>query len=151
MGSELRGETDALPPPKRILIIDDETAIQSVVQFGIQMIAGWEVLTAGSGAQGIQIAQREPLDAILLDLNLPDMDGRAIAQALQSQATTATIPIIFLTAEPVDLRPSKGSDPDLGQACDGRGIITKPFNALQLPAQIARILQWSLVDENSVG
>lgn len=121
---------------KRILIIDDEEAIQTVVQFGIKMAAGWEVLTASSGTIGIQTAQTEQPDAILLDVMMPDMDGIATFKALQSHIQTEHIPVILLTA--------KAQTAERRQFNDLRvsGVITKPFNSLDLPGQIAKILHW---------
>ncbi len=123
-------------PTKRILIIDDEETIQTVVQFGIKMSAGWDVLTAGSGAQGIQIAQLEKPDVILLDVMMNDMDGIATFKALQAHAKTGQIPVIFLTAKAQT--GEKRQFNDLGVS----GVITKPFNSLNLPEQIAHILHW---------
>lgn len=121
---------------RRILIIDDEETIQTVVQFGIRMAAGWEVLTAASGPQGIQTAQTGRPDVILLDVMMPDMDGIATFKALQSHEETKQIPVIFLTAKAQTAE--KRQFNDLGVS----GVITKPFNSLDLPEQIARILHW---------
>jgi two-component system, OmpR family, alkaline phosphatase synthesis response regulator PhoP len=123
---------------KRILIIDDEETIQTVVQFGIKMTAGWEVLTAGSGSLGIQTAQTEKPDAILLDVMMPEMDGIATFKALQSHAETENIPVILLTAKAQTAEKRQFSE--LGVS----GVITKPFNSLDLPEQISKILHWQL-------
>jgi two-component system, OmpR family, alkaline phosphatase synthesis response regulator PhoP len=61
--------------PKRVLIIDDEESIQTVVQFGLKIAAGWEVLVASSGREGIARAQADRPDTILLDVMMPEMDG----------------------------------------------------------------------------
>jgi two-component system, OmpR family, alkaline phosphatase synthesis response regulator PhoP len=121
---------------KRILIIDDEETIQTVVQFGIRMTAGWEVLTANSGLNGIETAQTEQPDAILLDVMMPEMDGIATFRALQAHPKTQPIPVILLTAKAQTA--DKRQFNDLGVS----GVITKPFNSLDLPEQIARILHW---------
>jgi CheY-like chemotaxis protein len=123
---------------KRILIIDDEETIQTVVKFGIHMAAGWEVLTASSGPQGIQTAQSELLDAILLDVMMPEMDGITTFQTLQTHPETEQIPVIFLTAKAQTAE--KRQFNDLGVS----GVITKPFNSLDLPLQIAKILHWEV-------
>ncbi|BAZ51566.1 complementary adaptation response regulator homolog [Nostoc sp. NIES-4103] len=123
---------------KRILIIDDEESIQTVVQFGIRMAAGWDVFTASSGPKGIQTAQTEQPDVILLDVMMPDMDGIATFKALQSHPETEHIPVIFLTAKAQTSE--KRQFHDLGVS----GVITKPFNSLDLPDQIAKILHWQL-------
>lgn len=121
---------------RRILIIDDEETIQTVVQFGIRMTVDWDVLTAATGAEGMAIAHTEHPDVILLDVMLPDMDGMAIVNALHKTATTTAIPIILLTATVPLAEPHQCSH--LGVS----GVITKPFNSLHLPAQICRLLRW---------
>lgn len=121
---------------KRVLIIDDEETIQTVVQFGIKMAAGWEVLTADSGEQGIQTAQAEKPDVILLDMIMPDMDGIATFRVLQSRSETEQIPVILLTAK------TQTADTQQFNKLGIRGVITKPFNSLNLPEQITQILHW---------
>lgn len=123
-------------PTKRILIVDDEESIQTVVQFGIQMVADWDVLIASSGPQGIKTACDESPDAILLDVMMPDMDGIATFKALQSDPQTSQIPVIFLTAKAQTSE--KRQFNDLGVS----GVITKPFNSLDLPDQIVKMLDW---------
>lgn len=121
---------------KLILIVDDEESIQTVVQFGIQMVADWEVLIASSGPQGIKIASDRLPDVILLDVMMPDMDGIATFKALQSDPQTAQIPVIFLTAKAQTSERRQFND--LGVS----GVITKPFNSLDLPEQISKVLDW---------
>jgi CheY-like chemotaxis protein len=61
---------------RRILIIDDDDDIREVAALTLETVAGWEVLTANSGANGIQRAREENPDAILLDVMMPGMDTR---------------------------------------------------------------------------
>jgi CheY-like chemotaxis protein len=121
---------------KRLLIIDDEEAIRTVVKFGISLAAGWEVLSASSGRMGIETAERELPDAILLDVMMPEMDGIATFKALQANPITAKIPAIFLTAKAQTAERRQFSD--LGVS----GTISKPFNSLDLPDRIAKMLNW---------
>jgi CheY-like chemotaxis protein len=121
---------------KRLLTIDDEEAIQTVIKFGINMAAGWEVLSASSGKMGIDTAQRELPDAILLDVMMPEMDGIATFKSLQANPITAGIPVIFLTAKAQAAERRQFND--LGVS----GVITKPFNSLDLPDRITKILNW---------
>jgi CheY-like chemotaxis protein len=121
---------------KRVLIIDDEETIQKVVQFGIQMISGWQVLKANSGFEGIHAAQTQLPDVILLDVMMPEMDGLTTFKKLQADPITAQIPVIFLTAKAQTAETRQFQD--LGVS----GVITKPFNSLDLPEQIAKILHW---------
>jgi CheY-like chemotaxis protein len=121
---------------KRLLIIDDEEAIQIVVTFGIRIAAGWEVLSASNGKIGIETAERELPDAILLDVMMPEMDGIATFKALQANPITAKIPTIFLTAKAQTAERRQFTD--LGVS----GTISKPFNSIDLPDRIAKILNW---------
>jgi CheY-like chemotaxis protein len=121
---------------KRLLMIDDEEAIQTVVKFGINIAAGWEVLAANGGKIGIMIALQELPDAILLDVMMPEMDGITTFKALQANPITSKIPVIFLTAKAQTAEQRQFDD--LGVS----GVITKPFNSLDLPAKIAKILHW---------
>lgn len=80
---------------KRVLIIDDEETIQTVVQFGIRLTVGWDVITASSGPTGIDTAKTERPDVILLDVMMPEMDGIATFKVLQANPETEQIPVIF--------------------------------------------------------
>jgi two-component system, OmpR family, alkaline phosphatase synthesis response regulator PhoP len=121
---------------RRILIIDDEEAIQTVVQFGLQLAAGWQVMTASSGAEGITRAQTEQPDLILLDVMMPEMDGMDTFQELQKYTVTQLIPVIFLTAK------AQASDQRLFNNVGVNGVITKPFNSLDLAKQICLVMDW---------
>jgi DNA-binding response OmpR family regulator len=122
--------------PKRILLIDDEDGARRIIQFSLEAAAGWEVLTASSGAEGLRLAEAEQLDLILLDVMMPDLDGSATFQRLQENPKTRSIPVIMLTAKasPADHQPLV----ELGIA----GIVTKPFKIPALIAQIRAILNW---------
>lgn len=121
---------------KRVLLIDDEAAIQTVVRFGLKMSANWEVLVASSGPEGILKAQTEQPDIILLDVMMPEMDGLATFRSLQKHHATRSIPVIFLTAK------AQASEKRLLSDVGVNGVITKPFNALDLATQICKVLDW---------
>ncbi|MEB3292447.1 MAG: response regulator [Synechococcales bacterium] len=120
---------------KRILIIDDEADIQAVAQLALQTVAGWQVSLASSGSEGVDKAAIEQPDAILLDVMMPEMDGFATLQALQSQPTTQAIPVILMTA--------KTALPQAVESPSYAGMIPKPFKAMQLAQQISLALCWS--------
>lgn len=122
--------------PKRILLIDDEDGARRIIQFSLEAAAGWEVLTAASGVEGLSIAQIQQPDAILLDVMMPDLDGPATFQQLQENPVTRSIPVIMLTAKasPIEHQPLL----ELGIA----GIITKPFKIPALITQIRATLNW---------
>ncbi|MGL5794412.1 MAG: response regulator [Waterburya sp.] len=123
---------------KRILLIDDEETIREVVQVGIEIEAGWQVAIASSGLEGIDLAQRQQPDAILLDVMMPDMDGISTLSNLKANAQTCAIPVIFLTAKTQSTE--KNELQNLGVV----DVITKPFNSMTLASQIAKILKWEI-------
>jgi CheY-like chemotaxis protein len=121
---------------KRILIIDDEEDIRDITQLGLEMSAGWQVLTAGSGQEGIALAAAHQPDLILLDVMMPDMDGRATFANLQANPQTEQIPVILVTAK------IQASDQESFTNLAIAGVLTKPFRPMNLAEQIRKILQW---------
>lgn len=122
---------------RKILLVDDEDDIREVAQMSLEMTAGWEVVTAPSGAEGLRMAASERPDAILLDVMMPGMDGPATARALKAAEDTAAIPIILLTAK-VQAADRRRFD-DLGVA----GILAKPFDPMALAEQVREVLGWA--------
>ncbi len=123
---------------KRILVIDDEERIREVVRACLEDLGGWEAIAATSAKEGLLLAQAHSLDAILLDVSMPDMDGFVFFEKLQENPVSQSIPVILLTAKvlPDDrLRFAK-----MGVA----GVISKPFNPVTISEQVAEILGWSL-------
>jgi CheY-like chemotaxis protein len=121
---------------KRILIIDDEADIRQVAALSLEAVAGWDVVTANSGARGIETAVDEQPDAILLDVMMPEMDGPTTFDHLQRDPRTAHIPVMLLTAK------VQGSDQRIFASLGVRAVLFKPFDPLTLPNQIADVLGW---------
>ncbi|MEO6863409.1 MAG: response regulator [Microcoleus sp.] len=124
---------------KRILVIDDEQNLCSVIEACLEHLGGWMVLIAPDSSQGLLLAESQVPDAILLDVMMPDMDGVTLFGLLQKNAATQGIPVIFLTAkvQAMDLNEFA----DLGVA----GVIAKPFDPLGLAQQVAGILGWEKI------
>lgn len=116
---------------------DNEPYIQEVTKACLETVAGWEVWTANSGQEGLNLAASQQPDAILLDVMMPDMDGLTTFQKLRANPATQSIPVILLTAK------IQTSDrrhyAELGLAA----AIAKPFNPLDLADQIASVLGWN--------
>ena len=125
---------------KSILLIDDEETIQEVVQVGISIEAGWQVEIASSGLEGINLAQNQQPDVILLDVMMPDMDGIDTLSRLKNNDKTNAIPVIFLTAK------AQAEEKTQFQSLGVVDVITKPFNSMTLASQIAKILKWEIDD-----
>ena len=124
---------------RKLLVIDDEEDIREVASLTLELKEGWEVIAAGSGADGIKIAHGNAPDAILLDVMMPDMDGPTTLRILRSLPETKGVPIIFLTAkvQAADRRRYM----DLGVS----GVIAKPFDPLTLGRSICECLDWPVV------
>ncbi|HHP7244026.1 MAG TPA: response regulator [Elainellaceae cyanobacterium] len=119
-----------------ILIVDDEERIREVVRACLEDLGGWKTLTAKSGQDGLISVEARKIDAILLDVSMPDMDGLQFFEQLRKQFDTRPIPVILLTAKMLPSDRTRFSE--MGVA----GIITKPFNPVLLHDQIAAILGW---------
>jgi CheY-like chemotaxis protein len=121
---------------KRILIVDDEADVREITKLGLEMATDWTVLTASSGAEALTMAAAEAPDAILLDMMMPDMDGRATLQKLKAQAETQTIPVILVTAKANQNNLETFKDLDIA------AVFAKPFRPLKLAAEISQSLGW---------
>ena len=120
----------------RILIIDDEDDIREVAALSLETVAGWDVITANSGAQGLLRAAEHQPDAILLDVMMPGMDGPTTVRELRKNPVTAKIPVLLLTAKVQSTDQRRFAD--LGV----QAVLFKPFDPLTLSTQIATVLGW---------
>ena len=121
---------------RKVLIIDDEDDIRQVAALSLESVAGWEVILANSGAQGLARAIEHQPDAILLDVMMPGMDGPTTFRELRSLPETADIPVILLTAKVQAADQKRFSD--LGVV----KVMFKPFDPLVLAQEIAATLGW---------
>ncbi|WP_066379040.1 MULTISPECIES: response regulator [unclassified Anabaena] len=127
---------------KRILVVDNEQYIQEVAKICLETVAGWEVVTASSGKEGINQAAACQPDVILLDVMMPDMDGITTFEQLQANPDTKDIPVILLTAK------IQASDRRRYSQLGMVTAIAKPFNPLELAGQVATALGWNLDNKN---
>lgn len=118
----------------RILVIEDEQDLQQVLAYNLRL-AGHMVNSALRGNEGLNLAQTQPPDLILLDLMLPDLSGLEICKTLKADAATRHIPILMLTA--------KGEEIDrvLGFELGAEDYVTKPFSVRELLLRIQAILR----------
>lgn len=117
--------------PKRILLIDDDALLRRSLAFNLEQ-AGYQTHTAASAEDGIQIAINQHPDLILLDINLPGMDGLDALKTLRSEQH---IPVILLTARRREL------DEVLGLELGADDYVTKPFDINVLLAHIKAVLR----------
>ncbi len=121
---------------KKVLVVDDEDHIREIAATSLEIVGGWNVLTAGSGAEALSKAQTEMPDAILLDVMMPEMDGPSVFKALRNREETRSIPVILLTAKVQAAEREQFSD--LGVDA----VLAKPFDPMTLHQEVAAALGW---------
>src|SRR6204780_2700195 len=120
----------------RVLIIDDEEDIREVAALSLETVAGWQVMTANSGAQGLARAIEHQPDAILLDVMMPGMDGPTTFRELRKNPARAKIPVLLLTAK------VQGPDQRRFGVLGVEAVLMKPFDPMTLSTQREKILGW---------
>ncbi len=118
--------------PTRILAVDDEPEITDLIRYHLTR-AGYEVDTAANGWEALAAIQQHRPDLMLLDLMLPDLDGFGVCEILRREVTTATIPIVIISA---------WASPDsrnLGLELGALDYITKPFSPRVLVERVNRL------------
>ncbi|PHM05815.1 EAL domain-containing response regulator [Nostoc sp. 'Peltigera malacea cyanobiont' DB3992] len=118
----------------KILIIEDEEAVRENI-LDLLEAENFETLAAANGRIGVDLAISEVPDLILCDLMMPEIDGYGVLTALHQDASTATIPFIFLTAK------SAKSDFRQGMDMGADDYITKPFTRAELLSAITNRLE----------
>ncbi|MFB0509273.1 MAG: response regulator transcription factor [bacterium] len=118
---------------KRILIVDDEKDILLLVQKILES-AGYDVVTAGDGAEALEKARKVSPDLIVLDLMLPGIDGYQVCGILKYDRMYMKIPILILSAR------TQIKDYELAMKVGASGYLTKPFEPESLLAKIKELL-----------
>ncbi len=125
---------------KRILVVEDEVSIATLLQYNLNQ-AGYDVITANDGQDGLNKAISEKPDLILLDLMLPKLDGMEVCKELRMKKMNT--PIIMLTAKDEEF------DKVLGLELGADDYMTKPFSPREVMARVKAVLRRSKVIEES--
>ena len=118
---------------KTVLSVDDSASIRQMVKMTLSG-AGYEVVQANDGAEGLAKAKGTAFDMVVTDLNMPNMDGLTLIRELRKLPSYKGVPIIFLTTE---------SDENMkkeAKAAGATGWITKPFQQDQLVGVVKKVL-----------
>lgn len=128
-------------PPRKILLVDDDPMLRRIAEMGLRKVGRAEVLSVGSGDEALEVAAREQVDVIVLDMVMPGLDGPTTLTRLRALCpAVASTPVVFLSAR------SRPCDREQIERLGARGLIEKPFDPLTLFDEIAR-----LVDGASAG
>jgi len=144
-GAETAGGAEGPRAPRiqtgaRILVADDDRAVLQVLATVLSG-DGYQVVTAEDGVTALELARKDAFDLILLDVQMPRLDGLAAARELRLEARLANVPIVMLTA--------RTADRDI-EAAFAEGVtdyITKPFAVAQLRARVRSWLSRSAAVE----
>jgi len=125
---------------KTILMIEDEKDIVDLVEYHLKQ-SGFSVTSALDGSTGLERARKKRPDLIILDLMLPEMDGKDICRSLKSNPLTQSIPILMLTAK------AEETDRLIGFELGADDYVTKPFSPKELVLRVKAILRRKEVDQ----
>jgi two-component system phosphate regulon response regulator PhoB len=117
-----------------VLIVEDETDISELVEYHLKQ-SGFSVTSVTDGSAALQQVRKKRPSLIILDLMLPNMDGKDICRALKSNPLTRSIPILMLTARAEEL------DRIVGFELGAEDYVTKPFSPRELVLRVKAILQ----------
>lgn len=116
-----------------ILAVDDSASMRQMVVFTLKS-AGHNVVEAGDGSEALTLAKSSQFDLVLSDVNMPNMDGIALARELRNLPNFKFTPILMLTTESGLEKKSEGKE------AGATGWIVKPFNPDQLLATIKKVM-----------
>jgi two-component system chemotaxis response regulator CheY len=118
---------------KKILSVDDSPSVRKLVEFTLKS-KGFQVASAEDGLAALEIMANEQFDAIVLDINMPRMNGLEFLEKVKSNEAYASIPVIMLTTE--------GQEEDQDKALDlgATAYIVKPFNPTLLLRKVDKTL-----------
>ncbi|WP_405693303.1 response regulator transcription factor [Streptomyces sp. NBC_01185] len=132
-----QGRTELLRPdrnPVRVLVVDDEAPLAELLSMALRY-EGWEVRSAGDGANALRTARDFRPDAVILDVMLPDMDGLAVLGRLRRELSD--VPVLFLTAR------DAVEDRIAGLTAGGDDYVTKPFSLEEVVARLRGLIRRS--------
>ena len=126
-------EAPATNAPPRILVVDDDADILALVTTRLTR-AGYRVLSARDGAEGLALALEHVPDVVVLDVSMPLMDGYEVTSELRKVEKTRNVPVLLLTARAAE------HDVELGVAAGATDYLTKPFSPQELATRVAALV-----------
>ncbi len=117
-----------------IMAVDDSPSVRQMVGFTLQR-AGYAVVDACDGRDALAKLGHAPVQLVITDLNMPNMDGLELIRQLRAQPQYRFVPILMLTTE------SDGDKKQAGRAAGATGWIVKPFTPEQLVAVVAKVVR----------
>lgn len=119
---------------KTALVVDDSTSMRQMVVFTLQT-AGFETIEGANGVEALAVSENAPVDLVITDLNMPEMDGITLIKELRNRPSFKFTPILLLTTESQDTKKQEG------KAAGATGWMVKPFNPDQLLAIVKKVVK----------
>lgn len=117
----------------RILLIEDEPSIQRLIGYALGT-RGHDVIVAPDGAQGLEQAEKQPPDLILLDMVMPEVGGMEVLSALRADSRLRKIPVLIVTAS------AQKEEAERAMEMGAAGYLVKPFHVLDLQERVEGLL-----------
>jgi two-component system alkaline phosphatase synthesis response regulator PhoP len=125
----------SLRKPAHVVVVEDEPDVRGLIELALSRSGDFAVETAGTGTAALTVVGDSVPDLVILDLNLPVLDGMEVFRILRTQPTTAKIPIIILTARDSE------ADRVRGLELGADDYVTKPFSPRELVARARAVLR----------
>ncbi|MCP2304939.1 Response regulator receiver domain-containing protein [Actinokineospora globicatena] len=120
----------------RVLVVDDDQDLVDLMEMCLTTYQGWDVQAVTSGTEAVHRCREHAPDAVLLDVDMPILDGPGVLAALRADPDTCAVPVVFVTG---------AAEPDLNQrlcALGAAAVLSKPFDPRRIGAEVALILGW---------
>jgi diguanylate cyclase (GGDEF)-like protein len=127
---------------EKILVVEDESSLRTILKMQLEG-AGYEVITANDGVEGLERIRSSPPDLVLLDVMMPRMDGCEVCRRLRANFLTSQIPVIMLTAR------GQLKDKLDGLDVGANDYLTKPYARQELLVRVRNTLQWSRIQREA--
>jgi two-component system chemotaxis response regulator CheY len=124
-GPDIEAPMDGPRAPKRILTIDDSKTMRDMLRMTL-VDAGYEVMQAVDGQDGLDVLRKERFDVVITDINMPKLDGYGVIRHLRADASYDDTPILVLSTE------NDQKTKDIGRDAGATGWLVKPFDPDQL-------------------
>ena len=120
---------------KTVLIVDDTSVTMSLIRAAIEDIEGLDIEEAHSGFEALKVLPRQSFDIILVDINMPDINGLELLNFIKTNEHYKTIPVIIISTE------SSEEDRKKGISLGAAGYLTKPFSPEDLQETVKKHLK----------
>ena len=123
-----------MPENKRVLIVEDSPAMRQLIRFALNKVEGLEVLEANDGVDGLSKLTGKKFDLLIVDINMPIMDGLKLIDMVRKNAEHQDVPILIITTE------SAEEDRQRAMALGVNEYLTKPVQSQQIVESAKQLL-----------